>query len=104
MESTWDNVKKGLLEGIAAATSRAEELTQLGRARLDIAAAKTRIYRLQAELGCVVHDHVHQGDQEALAHSSEVRELSERIALIEEELEGKKEALIERQAEPADSH
>ena len=104
MESTWDNVKKGLLEGIAAATGRVEELTQLGRARLDIAAAKTSIYRLQAKLGSVVHDHVRREDQEALAGSPIVQELSERIALLEEELKGKKDALAELQAALADSH
>ena len=38
----WDNLKRGLQDGAEIAMSKAEELTQVGRARLDVAAAKTR--------------------------------------------------------------
>ena len=33
----WDNLKRGLQDGAEIAMSKAEELTQVGRARLDVA-------------------------------------------------------------------
>jgi len=100
VEDLWENVKKGLQEGAAAAVEKADELTRLGRARLDIAAVKTSIYRLQAELGAVVHRCIRQGED--LAHSAEVQQLSERIGLLEEELRAKEAAFAELRDELAE--
>lgn len=57
----WDNLKRGLQDGAEIAMNKAEELTQVGRARLDVAAAKTRLSRLQADLGALVFEQLEAG-------------------------------------------
>jgi len=100
MENAWNSFKNRL----AAAAVRADELTRLARARLDIAAVKSGIQRLQRELGILVHEQVGRGAQEELAHSDQVRQLSERIDQLEEELQLREAHLLELRAplaEPA---
>lgn len=100
MENAWSSFKNGL----AAAAVRADELTRLARVRLDIAAVKSGIQRLQRELGILVHQQVGRGAQEELAHSDQVRQLSERIGQLEEELKLRETHLLELRAtlaEPA---
>ena len=36
MDNMWDTIKRGLQDGATVAMSKAEELTQLGRSRLDM--------------------------------------------------------------------
>jgi ribosomal protein L29 len=61
VDSLLDTLRKGLQDRAAAAAGRAEELARVGRARLDIAAVKTRINRVQAELGSEVYQQRRQG-------------------------------------------
>ena len=81
----WDSIKRGLHDGAELAVNKAEELTLLGRARLDIAAAKTRLSRLKAELGNEVYSGVQSGRIPALDDSA-VQELCDRIRSCEAEL------------------
>ena len=85
MEKMWDTIKRGLHDGAELAVNKAEELTLLGRARLDIAAAKTRLSRLKAELGNEVYSGVQSGRIPALDDSA-VQELCDRIRACEAEL------------------
>ncbi|SVB76636.1 uncharacterized protein METZ01_LOCUS229490, partial [marine metagenome] len=62
VDRLWDNLKRGLQDGAELAMNKAEELTQVGRARLDVAAAKTRLSRLQAELGAVAFTRLEAGE------------------------------------------
>ncbi len=61
VDRLWGNLKRGLQDGAELAINKAEELTQVGRARLDVAAAKTRLSRLQAELGATVFSRLEEG-------------------------------------------
>lgn len=79
MESMWDSIKRGLQDGAAVAFSKAEGLTQVGRARLDIAAAKTRLSRLHAELGVEVFSRVEAGQGANATEDPAVRTLCDRI-------------------------
>ena len=81
----WDSIKRGLHDGAELAVNKAEELTLLGRARLDIAAAKTRLSRLKAELGNEVYSGVQSGRIPALDDPA-VQELCDRIRSCEAEL------------------
>ena len=77
-QNLWDNLKKGLQESAAMAVTKAEELTLLGRARLDIAAAKTRLSRLHEELGVISYAQM-SGPEGSLAKTPELRLLCDRI-------------------------
>ena len=97
MEQLWDNFLKNLQDGAATALDRAEELTRLGRARLDIAAVKNKIFRHQAELGVEVYRRLKAEGGFDLVQSEKVQELYERIGVLEEELQAKESALEELQ-------
>ena len=66
--------------------NKADELTQLGRARLDVAVVKTRLNRLQAELGALAYGSIESGTGEELSTSAEVRDLCDRIRAVEADL------------------
>ena len=90
MEKMWDSIKRGLHDGAELAVNKAEELTLLGRARLDIAASKTRLSRLKAELGNEVYSRVESGRIPA-PEDAAVQELCERIRICEAELSEREE-------------
>ena len=85
VEKIWGTIKKGLQDGAAVAISKAEGLTQLGRARLDIAEVKTRLFRLKVELGDEVYQRVQAG-QSSIADNKIVKQLCDRILVCEREL------------------
>ena len=99
MERLWDNLVRGLQDSAATALGRAEELTRLGRIRLDIAAVKNRIYRCQAELGTEVYRRLKSEGGFDLVQSEKVQELYERIGAFEEELQVRESTLVELQEE-----
>ncbi len=79
MERMWDSIKRSLQDGAAIAFDKAEGLTQVGRARLDIAAAKTRLMRLKGELGADVFTRLEAGEGSAIAEDAEIRALCDQI-------------------------
>ncbi len=79
MERMWDSIKRSLQDGAAIAFDKAEGLTQVGRARLDIAAAKTRLVRLKGELGADVFTRLEAGEGSAIAEDAEIRALCDQI-------------------------
>ncbi|MFH1569615.1 MAG: hypothetical protein ABIL09_16585 [Gemmatimonadota bacterium] len=98
---TWKSIKRSLREGAAQVMDRAEELTQLGRARLDIAATKARLGRLHAELGAEVYRLIQSGAGTSVADSSEVRGLCEQIHDAEAALRHGEAALASLRTEVA---
>ena len=103
MDNMWDTIKRNLQDGAAVAMSKAEELTQLGRARLDMAAIKTRCNRLQAELGELVYHRIESGQGEGLAESADLQAICDRIRGAEEELASCETAFQELKADLEDS-
>jgi len=87
MGSTWNSLKRGLQDGAALVFDKAEELTQVGRARLDVAAAKTKLSRLEGELGVEAFRLVDAGAGAAIADSEAVRSLCGAIREARGELE-----------------
>ena len=99
MESLWETIKRGLREGTSTALGKAEELTVLGRARLDIAAVKNQIHRQQTDLGAEVYRLLRTEQAEDLAQNPAVQDQCARIGDLEQELQAKERALAELQAE-----
>ena len=85
MDNLWNNLVKGLQEGAAAAADKANDLTRLARARLDIAAAKNQLHRTQADLGARVHQLLEAGsdpvtDDQVQALNQQIKEQSAALA------------------------
>ena len=99
MERMWETIKKGLQESAATAVNKAEDLTRLGHARLDIAAVKNKINQLQIELGAEVYRQFTAGENGDLAQGETVRELCERIGNLKGELRDKELELEELRSE-----
>ena len=95
----WDAIKKGLQDGAAVAMNKAEELTQLGRAKLDTAVIKTRLNRLNEELGSVVYGLIESGKGEHVADEAEVRSICDRIRENEKDLTSSEAAFEELKAD-----
>ena len=79
MERMWDAIKRSLQDGAAIAFDKAEGLTQVGRARLDIAAAKTRLSRLPADLGAAAFKRIEAGQSANIGDDNEIQDLCDRI-------------------------
>jgi hypothetical protein len=79
MERMWDSIKRSLQDGAAIAFDKAEAYTHVGRARLDVAAAKTRLARLKGELGTVVFSRMEAGQGAGLADDGEINDRCDRI-------------------------
>ena len=79
MERMWDTIKRSLQDGAAIAFDKAEGLTQVGRARLDIAAAKTRLSRLTGELGATAFSRIEAGQGAGIGDDDEIQDLCDRI-------------------------
>ena len=93
MERMWETIKKGLQDSAVTAINKAEDLTRLGHARLDIAAVKNNINQLQIELGAEVYRQFEAGETGDLAQGETVRKLCEYIGELKGELQDKEGAL-----------
>lgn len=100
-QNLWDNLKKGLQESAAMAVTKAEELTLLGRARLDIAAAKTRLSRLHAELGVITYAQM-SGPEGSLTKTPELQSLCDQIGRTVDEVAEAEAAFDQVKAEQAE--
>ena len=82
MEQLLDKILKSLQDGASTAVEKAENLTRLGHARLEIAAAKNKISQLQIQLGAEVYQQFEAAGAEGVA--SGVGEGSTALRLCEE--------------------
>ena len=87
MERTWESIKRGFQGGAAAAALKAGKLTRIGRARLDMAAARTRLSRLHTELGLKTFRLLEEGRGSELVNDHGVRDLRQRIREAAAELQ-----------------
>mgnify|MGYP001135878368 CR=1 FL=1 len=98
MASLWDDVKNAIVDGYVYAADKAEEVTQIGRARVDIlrlnraiARAMTRIGARTFELYEAHEEDTLEGDEEIRNAVERIRTLQQKIAEWEEEIEKAKE-------------
>ena len=87
MDRKWDSIKRGFQEGASAAALKAGKLTRIGRARLDMAAARTRLSRLHTELGLKTFRLLEEGRGAELVNDHGVRDLRQRIREAAAELQ-----------------
>ena len=92
METLWDRLKHGLLEGAVTVAQQAERLSYAGRVRLDIANDRRLVQSAFADLGRRVYDLI-SGDGE-VAKDSAVLDLIRRIREREEILREREAAFV----------
>ena len=89
MTNLFDEVKKNLKEWGSIAADKAEELTKVGRLKIDILSLNREIEKNFVELGGKVYELIYKEDQGRIKSNDEVKKIIQRIASFEETREGK---------------
>ena len=93
MTNLFDEVKKNLKEWGSIAADKAEELTKVGRLKIDILSLNREIEKNFVELGGKVYELIYKEDQGRIKSNDEVKKVIQRIASFEETREGKIKAI-----------
>ena len=76
MASLWDDVKNAIVDGYVYASDKAEELSQIGRAKVEILRVNRQIARTMSEIGGRAFDLIEKGEQAAFRRTRRFRERS----------------------------
>jgi len=86
MGNFWQDVKKSLQEGLQSVSSKTEELTKIGRLKLEIIAVKRDIEKSFVELGGRVYDIINQEQKVAIKKDTNIIKLVEKVRGFEQKL------------------
>ncbi|MCE5251183.1 hypothetical protein LLG96_13280 [bacterium] len=89
MEDLWGQIKKSVMDGVNIAAEKTEELTKLGKVKLDILNLKYKISRKFTELGGITYEAVKKDDVSKTLKSEKTVALIEAIKKLESDLEAK---------------
>ena len=92
MEKLWEKVKKSLTDGYNVAAEKTEELTKLGKLKIDILNTKRKISKQFTELGGTVYEASKDGKTTQVMKTPEVEAIMSSIKTLEEELSEKEKA------------
>jgi len=87
MSSLWEDVKNAIVEGYVYAADKADELTQIGKTRVDILRVNRKIARVMSEIGGRVYEFFERGEQAAIPEDEGIQRSVESIAKLRVELE-----------------
>ena len=93
MASLWDDIAKTIREGLDTVVEKTEELTKIGRIRVDIINIKRNVEKNFAELGGRVYHLFVEEKKTEVAGDKEVKEIIECVKILEKELADKKREL-----------
>jgi hypothetical protein len=93
MAPLWDDVKSAIIEGYVYASDKAEEMTQIGRAKVEIMKLNRQIARAMGDIGGRVfemYEHNEQAeipnDESIVRNVDRIRGLRQDIAKWEKEI------------------
>lgn len=95
MPSLWEDVKNAILDGYVYAADKAEELTQIGRAKVEVLRINRTIARTMSEIGGRVFDLFEHGAEAGIPQDDVISQAVKRIAALRTDVE-KWEREIER--------
>lgn len=94
MSTLWDDVKNAIVDGYVYASDKAEELTAIGKARVDVVKANRKIAQAMTRIGDRVFQLFEDEQESTMAEDAdvvgaveEIRSLRKEIARLEEEIE-----------------
>ena len=73
MASLWDDVKNAIVDGYVYASDKAEEFTQISRAKVEILRLNRQIARTMSEIGGRAFELFESGQQDRLPGDEEVQ-------------------------------
>jgi hypothetical protein len=95
MAPLWDDVKNAIVEGYVYASDKAEEVTQIGRAKVEILKLNRQMARLMGDMGGRVFEMFESGEQAAIPDDESLVDSVEKIRGFQKDI-SKWEKEIER--------
>ena len=93
--SLWDDIKKRTKEWADVAIDKSQELSHIGKLKLDIINIQRKIEREFVALGGLVYELIEQEKTTKIVSNKDIKSSVANIAKLENELEDKKKELEE---------
>jgi hypothetical protein len=77
-ESTWENFKRNILEGIHSSVGHAERLTKIGKLKLELNNQRKELLQILQDLGIRTYELMSHNLTETLDQDREILQLKER--------------------------
>jgi hypothetical protein len=89
MANLWEDITKTIKDGVDTFVEKTEELTRIGRIKVDILNIKRKIEKNFTELGGKVYNLIVEKNKTQVADDREVKAVLDRIKNLEKELRDK---------------
>jgi|Deesub1362B_J571_1020462.scaffolds.fasta_scaffold01435_3 predicted RNase H-like nuclease (RuvC/YqgF family) len=89
----WEDIKKGAQETLSYLSEKTEELTTIGRLKVEIANVRKKMEGQFRELGKYVYEAVERDEASKLGEDEKVRQFVSEISTLEKQLREKEEEL-----------
>ena len=86
MSTFWESLKKNLQQGVQTVSEKTDELTKIGRLKIEVIAVKRDIEKLFVELGGRVYDILQNQKKASISKDDEIKKLVERVEKFEKKL------------------
>jgi len=93
MANLWDDIAKTLREGVDTVVEKTEELTKIGKIKIDILNIKRNVQKNFSELGGRAYQLIAKEKKTEISTDKEAKEIVECIKILEKELDDKKSEL-----------
>jgi hypothetical protein len=87
MASLWDDVKNAIVDSYVYAADKAEEITQIGRAKAEIFRLNRQIAHTMSEIGGRAFEFFEEGDESAFTSDEQVLTAVEKIRALRRDIE-----------------
>ena len=83
MADLWNNLKKGIRDGISTVSSKTDEITRIGRLKIELIAVKRDIEKAFIELGGTVYEYTRKKQKPDIYKDEQVAAVVARIKEFE---------------------
>ena len=102
MGDLWEKIRKSVIDGVQIAAEKTEELTKLGKIKIEILNIKRKISKNFTELGGITYEAIKEGTAKEELESDKVNTIIETLKGLDSELE-EKDKLYEDSAKKEES-
>ncbi len=93
MTEVWDKIKKNLMESLSLAIDKTEELTSVGRIKLEILQIEHRLDEKFAELGKYIFRNFPDSKKRSIPIDEKIRSMVKELKELEAEMHKKEQQL-----------
>ncbi len=87
MGDLWEKIRKSVIDGVQIAAEKTEELTKLGKIKIEILNIKRKISKNFTELGSITYEAIKEGTTKKELESDKVNAIIETLKGFDSELE-----------------